>query len=131
VTWLGQRELVRFKRAPMGTQAYLISPAAARHFIRSFRHLDRPIDWEMDRFWANGLTSYAIFPFPCIELSLASSVVKYATGLRRPSAADRGFWCLWKSWQWLRRGCANTALRFKDRQLKAAFSAMRDKCHFN
>ncbi|MDQ8727656.1 glycosyltransferase family 25 protein [Bradyrhizobium sp. LHD-71] len=130
VVWLGQRELVRFKRAPMGTQAYLISPMAARNFLGSFRHLDRPIDWEMDRFWANGLTTYALFPFPCIELSLTSSVTKYAARSRRPSKADRGFWCLWKSWQWLKRGSANIALHFKDRQLKAILSPAPDKCRF-
>ncbi|MGY3238629.1 MULTISPECIES: glycosyltransferase family 25 protein [unclassified Bradyrhizobium] len=121
VLWLGQRELIRFERAPMGTQAYLIDTTSARSFIRSFRTINRPIDWEMDRFWHNGLANYALFPFPCIELTTGSSIKKQAEWTKIPSAIDRAIWIAWKSKEAIRRLVANLRLRRQDRTIRAAF----------
>jgi GR25 family glycosyltransferase involved in LPS biosynthesis len=119
VAWLDQRELVRFERAPMGTQAYLISSRAARRFIGSVTTIHRPVDWEMDRFWANGLYNYALFPFPCLELTMPSSIAKVAESACQPTAADRAAWFAWKSKEYLLRLSENIRLRQSDRRIRA------------
>jgi GR25 family glycosyltransferase involved in LPS biosynthesis len=121
VTWLGQRELIRFKRAPMGTQAYLISSHKARSVVAAIRTISRPIDWEMDRFWANGLHNYALFPFPCLELSSGSSIKKQAEFDTEPSIYDRIVWFMWKSKEALRRFLGNMHLRFLDAEVRRKF----------
>ncbi|WFU39388.1 glycosyltransferase family 25 protein [Bradyrhizobium sp. CB82] len=119
VAWLDQRELVRFERAPMGTQAYLISSRAARRFIDSVTTIHRPVDWEMDRFWANGLYNYALFPFPCLELALPSSIAKAAESVRAPTAIDRAVWFAWKSKEYVLRLSENIRLRQSDKRIRA------------
>jgi GR25 family glycosyltransferase involved in LPS biosynthesis len=121
VVWLGQRELIRFKKAPMGTQAYLISTTNARSFVKTVHSISRPIDWEMDRFWENGLYNYALFPFPCLELVTGSSINKRSETDTEPSAYERIFWFVWKSKEALRRFVTNVYLRRRDAELRRAF----------
>jgi GR25 family glycosyltransferase involved in LPS biosynthesis len=123
VIWLGQRELVRFKKAPMGSQAYLISSRKARCFVDTVRTISRPIDWELDRFWQNGLHTYALFPFPCIELTTVSSITKQAELGTRPSAYDRAVWFFWKSKEAIRRLAMNMYLRHQDARIRSIFKA--------
>jgi GR25 family glycosyltransferase involved in LPS biosynthesis len=118
IVWLGQRELIRFKKAPMGTQAYLISSQKARSFLETVRTISRPIDWEMDRFWANGLYNYALFPFPCLELGSSSSVNKQSEFDKRPSVYDRVVWFFWKSKEALRRLLTNIYLLRQDAMVR-------------
>jgi GR25 family glycosyltransferase involved in LPS biosynthesis len=120
VTWLGQRELIRFEKAPMGTQAYVISSIKAQSFIKSLHAIIRPIDWEMDRFWHNELANYALFPFPCIELTTASSIKKQAESVGKPSVVDRISWFAWKSKEFIWRFLANRRLRRKDSLIREA-----------
>jgi GR25 family glycosyltransferase involved in LPS biosynthesis len=122
VTRLGHRELIRFERAPMGTQAYLISSSAARGFIDGVRTIDRPIDWEMDRFWANGLLNYALFPFPCFELALQSSIRKAPDQPGEPTMFDRIAWFAWKSKEYIRRWLKNIYLRQNDTRIRRLFA---------
>lgn len=124
VAWLDQRELVRFERAPMGTQAYLISGRAARRFIDSVTTIHRPVDWEMDRFWANGLHNYALFPFPCLELTLASSIAKAAESTREPTAVDRAVWFAWKSKEYVLRLSENIRLRQSDKRIRTRLAGV-------
>lgn len=124
VAWLDQRELVRFKRAPMGTQAYLVSNRAARRFIDSVTTINRPVDWEMDRFWANGLYNYALFPFPCIELTMPSSIAKAADSACAPTAIDRTAWFAWKSKEYVLRLSENIRLRRSDRRIRARLAGV-------
>ncbi|WGD50662.1 glycosyltransferase family 25 protein [Bradyrhizobium sp. CB1650] len=124
VAWLDQRELVRFERAPMGTQAYLISSRAAGRFIDSVTTIHRPVDWEMDRFWANGLYNYALFPFPCLELTLASSIAKAAESVREPTAIDRAAWFAWKSKEYVLRLSENIRLGRSDRRIRARLAGV-------
>jgi len=123
VTWLGQRELIRFKKAPMGTQAYLISNQNARSFVEVVRRISRPIDWEMDRLWAIGLYNYALFPFPCLELTSGSSVKKQGELGSGPSVYDRVVWFFWKSKEAIRRFLANLYLRYWDAEVRRTFKA--------
>jgi GR25 family glycosyltransferase involved in LPS biosynthesis len=120
VTWLGQRELIRFEKAPMGTQAYVISSIKAQSFIKSLHAIKLPIDWEMDRFWHNELANYALFPFPCIELTTTSSIEKQAESVRKPSVLDRTSWFAWKSKEAIRRFVANHRLRRNDGVIRQA-----------
>lgn len=121
VAWLGQRELIRFERAPMGTQAYLICSSKAKSFVQSLRSVSRPIDWEMDCFWNNDLANYAVFPFPCIELATGSSIKKQPEFAKAPSWIDRMVWFVWKSKEAFRRLLANLRLRWQDRAIRHAF----------
>jgi GR25 family glycosyltransferase involved in LPS biosynthesis len=105
----------------MGTQAYLISSHKARSVVAAIRTISRPIDWEMDRFWANGLHNYALFPFPCLELSSGSSIKKQAEFDTEPSIYDRIVWFMWKSKEALRRSLANVHLRFLDAEVRRKF----------
>jgi glycosyl transferase family 25 len=57
-----------------GTQGYLITRRAAGVFIESFRRVRRPVDDEMDRFWAHGVPNLAVFPFPIIERAQESGI---------------------------------------------------------
>jgi len=123
VIWLGQRELIRFERAPMGTQAYLISTTAAQGFLNRVPAISRPIDWEMDCFWANGLSTYALFPFPCFELAVPSSITKAAESINDPKLSDRIIWFVWKSKEYMRRWFKNICLRLQDKRIKNTLSA--------
>ena len=102
----------------MGTQAYLISSQNARSFVEVVRTISRPIDWEMDRFWANGLHNYALFPFPCLELTSGSSVKKQAELGSGPTVYDRAVWFIWKSKEAIRRFLANLYLRHRDAEVR-------------
>jgi GR25 family glycosyltransferase involved in LPS biosynthesis len=124
VAWLDQRELIRFERAPMGTQAYLVSCRAARGFIDSVTTISRPVDWEMDRFWANGLYNYALFPFPCLELTLPSSIAKAAESVRAPTLIDRAAWFAWKSKEYALRLSENVRLRQSDGRIRARLAGI-------
>jgi glycosyl transferase family 25 len=68
------RHVARFRGKAYGTQAYFIKRAAASRFLGSIRCLERPIDDEMDRFWAHGVPIRAIFPFPVMEIQYGSTI---------------------------------------------------------
>src|SRR5471030_986932 len=107
----------------MGTQAYLISATAAQGFINGVRILNRPIDWEMDRFWAAGLNIYALFPFPCFELALPSSIAKAPESTKEPRVFDRIVWFTRKSKEYIRRVFMNIYLRQRDKRIRNNLSA--------
>lgn len=64
---IGQRQVIRYRSDPYGTQAYMINSAGASRFIAHIKGIDRPIDDELGRFWEHGLDAYAVYPFPVIE----------------------------------------------------------------
>ena len=68
------RHLVRYRLPVFGAQGYLITRHGAATFLRSIRSVVRPIDDEMDRFWAHGLPIYSVYPFPLMESDLGSSI---------------------------------------------------------
>jgi glycosyl transferase, family 25 len=71
----GERQLIRFKTDPYGTQAYLVNRAGAKNFLQSFDTIDRPIDDELGRFWNHKLDIYSIYPCPVIERSVPSTLL--------------------------------------------------------
>jgi glycosyl transferase, family 25 len=72
---IGQRALYRFVVPPYGTQAYVVSKVGAMRLAGSISRIDRPIDDELDRYWNNGLPTYALFPYPVLELNLSSTIL--------------------------------------------------------
>jgi len=69
-----QRHVARFAGKAYGTQAYLLTRRGAARFRGSIRRVERPIDDEMDRFWAHGLPIRAVFPFPVMEVQYGSTI---------------------------------------------------------
>jgi GR25 family glycosyltransferase involved in LPS biosynthesis len=122
VGWVDQREILRFRRSPMGTQAYMISRSGAVGFLNSIDKISRPIDWEMDRYWHNGLANYAVFPFPVIEVCSASSVAKFGEHPRGRTAAQSVSRFLFRAREYSRRAIANRRLCVHDRTLRALLS---------
>jgi glycosyl transferase family 25 len=73
---IGHRSLYRFIVPPYGSQAYVLSKQGAMRIVDSISSIDRPIDDEIDRYWINGLPTYALYPYPVMELQLQSTVPK-------------------------------------------------------
>jgi glycosyl transferase, family 25 len=86
---VGNRLIFRFAAPPYGTQAYIVSKKGACEIVKAIHRIDRPIDDEMERYWINGLPTYALFPHPVIELNFESTVPKGVTDLRRMSLGQR------------------------------------------
>lgn len=106
----GAQRLVRYRKGPVGTQCYAISPDGAKALLR---HADRwvePVDRYIDRFWLHGLQSYAIHPFPVSlpEQELAS-VIDTGRAATLNKAAQR-----WHRWtNRIGRLKANLAYRWR------------------
>jgi glycosyl transferase family 25 len=69
-----KRYLVEFAGYAHGTQGYVITRRGAERFVRHCRTVRRPVDIEMDRAWDHGVPCLAVFPFPVIEISTASTI---------------------------------------------------------
>jgi glycosyl transferase, family 25 len=68
------KHVIRYLGIAYGTQAYVIRPSAAAKFVRSIQSITRPVDDEMDRYWVHDVRNYALYPFPVMELSAASTI---------------------------------------------------------
>lgn len=88
------RHIIEFGWMTYGTQGYYIGRKSAEKFMSSISAIQRPIDDEMDRFWANGVPVRAIFPFPLFELQLGSTIEGTRRKLDPPLGADRIQWML-------------------------------------
>lgn len=86
---IGQRQVIRYRSDPFGTQAYMISRAGASRFLAHARAIDRPIDDELGRFWEHGLDAYAVYPFPAVERG-ASQIEKDRSSSHATQKAKRG-----------------------------------------
>jgi glycosyl transferase family 25 len=105
------------------TLAYILSRQGAERLLEHCRKVQLPIDDEMDRSWIHGVHSFALFPYPVIELQ-GPSQIPGRTGQqgRNPHALARYRYRIEdkaKSWLdeglvrwranilWNRRFCAN------------------------
>jgi glycosyl transferase family 25 len=68
------RALIQFRGYALGTQAYVITRKGAAALVEHCRRVRRPIDLEMERSWVHGLPTFAVFPYPVIELSSPSRI---------------------------------------------------------
>ena len=109
---------------PLGTQGYLISREGASSFIRSVDAIIRPVDWQFDRYWENGLGSYAVFPYPLIELVSETTI----TSTRRRAPPHLRGWFRYNSSRFvdrLRRRMHDHNLKQRDRAIAHAIAAMK------
>jgi glycosyl transferase family 25 len=114
---IGLKGLYRFVVPPYGTQAYIVSKAGAKQLVQSITRIDRPIDDEMDRYWVNGLPTYALFPYPAIELNLQSTIVK---GFAKKDSRSRSQKLKFAMYTWLDkipRELASLKLKERDRAM--------------
>ena len=69
-----ERFLIQLLGRPAGTQGYVITRMGALQFISHCSTIKRPIDREMDRYWAHGIKNMCIFPFPIVERNVTSTI---------------------------------------------------------
>jgi glycosyl transferase, family 25 len=68
------RYLYEHRGYSLGSQAYLLTRAGAEHFVRHLKRVKCPIDDALDKAWRGSLPTYALFPYPVIEISGASRI---------------------------------------------------------
>lgn len=105
------RHIGRFSGRPYGTQGYLLTPATARRFLASINQVVRPVDDEMDRFWAHGIPARTVFPFPLIELNFGSTIESKRRQGMPLTKPQRLRWETSKGVEKLRRHLANFTAR--------------------
>ena len=120
----GARGLYRFVVPPYGTQAYVVSKSGARKLVKALSRIERPVDDEMDRYWINGLPTYALFPYPALESELASTVPK---GFSEPTPLTLRQTLRLRAHLWagkLPREWASLRLRASDRAVSEKLAAL-------
>jgi glycosyl transferase family 25 len=112
IAYFGERQFIRFKTDPYGTQAYLLNRRGAKQFLQSFDTIDRPIDDELGRFWKNKLDIYSIFPFPVIERSVVSTLLEERTKISKPPPTIGRY--LYRICQFSQKHMANLSFNIKN-----------------
>jgi glycosyl transferase family 25 len=105
------RNIARFSGRAYGTQAYLITKDIARRWRASIREIVRPIDDEMDRYWAHDIPIRAVFPFPVMEIAYGSTIEAKRRVLEPLSKTERLRWEAAKAWEKLQRHFADLRAR--------------------
>lgn len=82
-------QLVRYRRIPSMTAAYLISPEGARKLLASRKPFGRPVDVDLRYWWESDLNLYGMQPYP-VALDVSSETSSIGT---RP--ATRGWQHRW------------------------------------
>lgn len=103
------RHIVRYRGIAFGTQGYVMRQAAAARLLASIRRVVRPVDDEMDRYWAHKVPNIGLFPFPLIERTGASTIEAARRGLAPPRWSELG-WQSRRAAESLRRRWANLRL---------------------
>jgi glycosyl transferase family 25 len=128
--WLGragQRSLFRFVVPPYGNQAYAVSRTGAQRLVSSITRIDRPFDDEIERYWGHGLPTYALFPYPVLELSFQSTIPK-GFAVNQPLSLAQKLGALGFTWaEKLPRELADRRLRKLDRALSARLARLRSE----
>lgn len=105
------RHIARFSGRAYGTQAYMISPTGSRRFLASITSVVRPIDDEMDRYWAHRLPTRSVFPAPVIEVQRGSTIEAVRRESARLSARETMSFVAAKAAEKLRRHSADLGSR--------------------
>jgi glycosyl transferase family 25 len=113
VKQLGEKQIIRFRTDPYGTQAYLINYRAAQNFLCYIQSIDMPIDDEYGRFWLNGLVPYALFPFPVVERTTRSTIEEQRQSIKRRYSF---LWILIKTKDFVLKKTKNIQLDWEDKQ---------------
>ncbi len=81
--------IVRFKRGPHGTSAYMISPVAAKKLVNAAKVWFEPVDVHLDRFWKHGVGSFGVQPYPVHHMELSAVKSEIWQGERRGSRSAK------------------------------------------
>lgn len=114
---IGVRSLFRFISPPWGNQAYIVSKQGAEKMINAIQRIDRPIDDEFQMYWINGLPTYALFPYPVIELNFASTLPKGYVERARFSPLQVLQRFTYRLVNKTRRACAHFLLIWRDKKI--------------
>ena len=96
------RHVVRYRGIAFGTQGYILRREGARRWLGSIRSIVRPVDDEIDRFWAHGVPNIGLHPFPVMEVGGPSTI----EGERRDLPPPR-----WHEFGWQARRAVESARR--------------------
>jgi glycosyl transferase, family 25 len=116
-----ERQLIRYRTAPYGTQAYLMGRTAAARLISSVKEIVRPIDDELDRFWAHNLPIYAVFPYPAFEYEAAGQIRRNASRIYDSPIRDRMRNLAHRTVEKISKLYTNMRLASSDRRLRRQF----------
>jgi glycosyl transferase, family 25 len=104
------RYLYEHRGYSLGSQAYILTRAGAKHMVKHLQRVRCPIDDALDKAWSGSLPTYALFPYPVIELAGASRI-----GVQRHTEPP-----MTPQLQWRR-----LLHRIEDRVLRTAFRVRR------
>jgi glycosyl transferase family 25 len=99
--FLDRFHVARFAGRPYGTQAYYLSPKGAEKLLRSIDEVVRPIDDELDRYWAHRLPTRMVFPAPVMETDIGTTVEQ---ARRMRDALTPSEKIAWKTTQMVEKG---------------------------
>ena len=107
------RHVARFSGRAYGTQAYFIRRDIAQRFLSRIREVVRPVDDEIDRFWAHGVPIRSVFPFPVMEVDLGSTIEPVRREQPTPEPGIRLRWRSIQAMEKVRRHLADVRARVR------------------
>ncbi len=90
------KSLIRYRKGPIGTQCYAISPKGAEQLIKHSQKWIEPVDRYIDKFWLHGLQSYAVHPFP-VQLPQVEMESTIDSGRAKIVKKSLQRWSKWKN----------------------------------
>jgi glycosyl transferase family 25 len=88
---VASRHVVRYRGAAIGAQGYILRREGARQWLASITAVVRPVDDEMERYWAHGVANIGLHPFPIIERMGASTIEDARRGITPPRWHEFGW----------------------------------------
>jgi glycosyl transferase family 25 len=67
-------EIVYYHKRTCGTQSYLISPYAAKQFIKNAEKFIEPVDNYMEKPWRHGISTYSFKPNVAVRAKMKSTI---------------------------------------------------------
>jgi GR25 family glycosyltransferase involved in LPS biosynthesis len=113
------RNIIRYKSTPAGTQAYLLTLRGAKILVDNLHHVVNTPDRVMDRFWEVGLPIYGIWPFPVLERFSPTQIPMPTPSSGELSSAQWSQWILFRIREKARKIAANVGLRGSDARIRA------------
>jgi glycosyl transferase, family 25 len=108
---LGQHQLIRYRRVPSLTGAFLLSRAGASKLLATRVPFTRPVDVDLRFWWENDLRMFGITPYPCVEAPIGK---QSSIGMRAEKQLSGYRW---------RRTRFNIALNWRNMLFNRKFAA--------
>ncbi|MFT6347601.1 MAG: glycosyl transferase family 25 [Psychromonas sp.] len=80
-------EIVYYHKRTCGTQSYLISPYAAKQFIKNAEKFIEPVDNYMEKPWRHGISTYSFKPNVAVRAKIKSTI-----GSTRKKKTNSSIW---------------------------------------